>query len=110
MPGIGRCHVNDRLPMAIASTPNVIMKVIMFIDVAHLDLPNREAQPIANVVRRLRTRARAVAHEDSHELSGARTLSESNQFIAAVTVMNTSVREWLPVVVIVGVQMHWVVA
>src|SRR5215471_848998 len=53
---------------------------------------------------------RTPAHQDPHELNRARTLCESNHFIAAVRILDVSMCEWLPVVVIVGLQMHRIIA
>ena len=51
-----------------------------------------------------------MAHYDAHESDRTWTLSESNELIAAVSMINISMCEWLPVLIVIGVQMHWIVA
>ncbi len=53
---------------------------------------------------------RTPAHLDSHKLNRARTLCQSNQFTAAMSIIDFSICKRLPIVVIVGVQMHRIVA
>src|SRR5262245_50516831 len=53
---------------------------------------------------------RPPAHQDSHELHGVRTVCQPNQFITAVSIINFSIPEQLPVVVVVEVQVHRIVA
>src|SRR6266513_1984614 len=53
---------------------------------------------------------RTAAHLDSHKLNGARTLCQSNQFTAAMSIVDFSICERLPIVFFVGVQMHRIVA
>src|SRR5437867_12588213 len=92
--------------MPIVPVTNTIMKTTALIEISEFDLANRKAKPIANVVRGLPAGSRTVAHHDSHELNRPRALSESDEFIPAVSVIHISLRERLPVVDIVWVQMH----
>ena len=52
---------------------------------------------------------RAAAHDDPHESSRTRALGEPNEFFAAASVINISLREDLPVVIVIGVQVHRIV-
>src|SRR4030095_10023723 len=53
---------------------------------------------------------RTPAHHDSHELHGATTVCQSNQFTAAVSLINFSILEQLPVVFVVRLQVHRILA
>src|SRR5437588_10030580 len=110
MPRVCSSNIYNYLAMQIMHVTNTIMKTTALIEISEFDLANRKAKPIANVVRGLPAGARTVAHHDSHELNRSRALSESDEFILAVSVIYISSREWLPVVVIVRVQMHRIVS
>src|SRR6266436_5283186 len=96
--------------MPIVPVTNTIMKTTAIIEVSEFDLANRNSKPIANVVRGLPAGARTVAHHDSHELNRSQALSESDEFIPALSVIYISSRGWLPAVVIVRWQMHRIVS
>src|SRR5437867_9184776 len=96
--------------MPIVPVTNTIIKSTALIEISEFDVANRKAKPIANVVRGLPAGSRTVASHDSHELNRSRALSESDEFIRAVSVIYISSREWLPVVVIVRVRMHRIVS
>src|SRR5574338_393804 len=53
---------------------------------------------------------RTPAHYNSHKPNEARPLAESNQFTAAMSIIHDSVCERVPVVIVVGLQMHRVAA
>src|SRR5436190_7100649 len=85
------------------------MKMILLVDLSKLDLANGEPAPVANVCRNLRAGSRTVIHYDAHESDRARSRGESNQSVTASNVINVSAFEWLPVVVIIFVQVHRIV-
>ena len=85
---------------------NMIMKMIVLIDVAEFDVANHKAEPVANIIWGLRAGSRAAAHYDAHESNRTRSLSEANEFVAAVTIFDVRMRERLPIVIVVGVQVH----
>src|SRR5438552_9886613 len=107
MPAINRRYINGRLLVPIGPVANVISKVSLFVDLAEVDFANGKPNAIANIVRGLRAGSRTPAHNDSHESSPTWALGDSNEFIAAMRVADISVREWLPIIVIIiGVQVH----
>src|SRR5438093_10619049 len=96
--------------MSVGRTADVIVKTVVLLDFPEFNLTNGKPQPVANVIRWLRAGSRTMAHYDAHESDRTWTLSESNELIAAVSMINISMCEWLPVLIVIGVQMHWIVA
>src|SRR5438309_2827475 len=96
--------------MPIARMTNMIAKMIMLIDVPELDLANRKPQSIANVIRGLRAGLGAMAQHDPHESNRTWALGEPNEFFTAMGIIDISMRKRLPVVIVIRVQMHWIVA
>ena len=47
-----------------------------------------------------------MTHHNSHESDLTRTFAEANQLIAAMSVIDVSVRERLPIIIAIGVQVH----
>src|SRR5438128_2031901 len=95
--------------MSIARVTNVITKTTMAIDFPELNFANRKSNAVANIVGRLRARSRTPVHHNSYESDPTWALGESNQFIATMCIIDSSVRERLPVVIIIGVQVHRIV-
>src|SRR5438093_13004119 len=96
--------------MSVGRTADVIVKTVVLLAFSGLMLTNGKPQPVAYVIRWLRAGSRTMAHYDAHESDRTWTLSESNELIAAVSMINISMCEWLPVLIVIGVQMHWIVA
>src|SRR5437667_11854373 len=96
--------------MSVGRMADIIVKTAVLLDFPELNLTNGKPQPVANVIRWLRAGSRTMAHYDAHESDRTWTLSESNELIAAVSMINISMCEWLPVLIVIGVQMHWIVA
>src|SRR5437762_8470378 len=96
--------------MPIVPVTNTIVEMIAIIEISEFDLANRKPESVANVVRGSPARSRTVGHHDSHELNESRAPGELDEFIPTVCVIYISLREWLPVVVIVRVQMHRIVS
>src|SRR5438094_6254624 len=92
--------------MAIGSVTNIITKTTMPIHLPELDLANGKSNAVANIVGRLRTCSRTPVHHNSNKSSRARAVGESNELIIIMSVIDVSTCEWLPVVVIIGVQVH----
>src|SRR6266516_449279 len=95
--------------MPMVRVTNVIMKTTMLIDVPDLDLANCKPEPVADVIGRLCAGPRAVVHHNSYESDPTWTVGESNEFIATVSVIDVSVPERLPVVLIICMQVHRIV-
>src|SRR5207245_5079179 len=98
------------LLVPIRPVANVISKVFPFVDLAEVDFANGKPNAIANIVRGLRAGSRTPAHNDSHESSPTRALDDSNEFIAAVRIFDLSMREWLPLIIVIDMQVHRIVS
>src|SRR6266478_214297 len=109
MPRIGGRDINDCLPMSIGCVTNMIMKTIVAIDFPELDLANCKSKPVPNVVGRLSARSRTPVHHNSHESSLARALGDSDELISATSIIDVPRCEWLPVVLIIWMQVHRIV-
>src|ERR1700758_974142 len=96
--------------MPIVPVTNTIVKMIAIIEISEFDLANRKPESVANVVRGSPAGSRTAGHHDSHELNESRAPGEFDEFIPTGCVIYISLREWLPVVVIVRVQMHRIVS
>src|SRR3954452_3017001 len=96
--------------MPIRRVTNVIMETTVLVDLTEFDFANRKAQSVANIIGVPHTGIRTPAHEDSHEFSGKRPVGEPNQFIISGSFLNVPMHEWRPVVIIIGMQMHWILA
>src|SRR5205807_517900 len=96
--------------MSVGRTVDIIVKTAVLLDFPEFNLTNGKPQPVANVIRWLRAGSRTMAHYDAHESDRTWTLSESNELIAAASMINISMCKWLPVLIVIGVQMHWIVA
>src|SRR6266545_4819639 len=83
--------------MSVGRMADIIVKTAVLLDFPELNLTNGKPQPVANVIRWLRAGSRTMAHYDAHESDRTWTLSESNELIAAVSMINISMCEWLPV-------------
>ena len=92
--------------MAIGSVTNIITKTTMPIHLPELDLANRKSNAVAKIVGRLPARSRTPVHHNSNKSSRARAVGESKELITAASVIDVSTCEWLPVVVIISVQVH----
>ena len=92
--------------MAIGSVTNIITKTTMPIHLPELDLANHKPNAVANIVGRFRACSRTPVHHNSNKSSRARAVGESNELIIAMSVIDVSTCEWLPIVVIIGVQVH----
>src|SRR5438552_16170622 len=92
--------------MAIGSVSNIITKPTVAIDMPQLDLANRKPNAVANIVGRFRACSRTPVHHNSNKSSRARAVDESNELVITMRVIDVSTCEWLPVVVIIGVQVH----
>src|SRR5213596_2577220 len=92
--------------MAIGSVTNIITKTTMPIHLPELDLANGKPNAVAKIFGRLRACSRTPVHHNSNKSSRARALSESHELIITMSVIDVSTCKWLPVVVIIGVQVH----
>src|SRR5438128_372533 len=94
--------------------PNVRgTKVIMISTIAialpRLALANCNPEQVADVIIRLCAGPRVVVHHNSYESDPTWTDGESNEFIATVSISDVSICERLPVVIIIGMQVHRIV-
>src|SRR6266576_155179 len=96
--------------MPIVPVTNTIVEMIAIIEISEFDLANRKPESVANVVRGSPAGSRTEGHHDSHELNASRAPGELDEFIPTVCVIYISLREWMPLVVIVRVQMHRIVS
>src|SRR5439155_26344131 len=96
--------------MPIARVTDVIMETTTRIDLTELNLTNRKSKLITNVFGRLCGCSWTVAHYDAHKSDRTRTLGDSNRFIATASISDISMGEQLPVVIIIGVHVHRIVA
>src|SRR5206468_9331959 len=92
--------------MAIGSVTNIITKTTMPIHLPELDLANGKPSAVAKIFGRLHARSGTPVHHNSNKSSRARAVGESNELIITMSVIDVSTCEWLPVVVIIGVQVH----
>src|SRR5206468_10283134 len=96
--------------MSVGRMADIIVKTAVLLDFPELNLTNGKPQPVAYVIRWLRAGSRTMAHYDAHESDRTWTLSQSNKLLAAVSMINISMCEWLPVLIVTGVQMHSIAA
>src|SRR5438093_3808900 len=96
--------------MAIGRVTDVIMEMTKRIYLTELNLTNRKSKLITNVIGRLCACSWTVAHDNAHKSDRTRTLGDSNRFIANASISDISMGERLPVVIIIGVQVHRIVA
>src|SRR6058998_376461 len=95
--------------MAIGSVTNIITKTTMPIHLPELDLANGKSNAVAKIVGRLRACSRTPVHHNSNKSSRARALGESHELITAASIIDVSTCEWLPVVILIGMQVHRIV-